>query len=75
MNLDAFDVAMVGVAETIVSRARAVEQLRRLAGGVQEPDEPAAVSRLLERLASAPPEVTAALLEEGARAVLREARR
>ena len=50
----------------------ALAVLRRLAVGITEPTEDEAVQRLIERVATAEPEVRAALLELGARAVLRD---
>jgi hypothetical protein len=60
----------MSVAGTL-TREGAREALRRLAATVREPDEGQAVARLLERLAGQEPELKAALLEVGARAVLR----
>jgi hypothetical protein len=58
-----------------VTRDAAAAELARLAAGVRETDEDAAASRLLEKVASAadPELLRGALLEAGARAVLREA--
>lgn len=53
-----------------MTRDTATAYLRQLAASVREPDHAAAVARLMERVATAPPEVQAALLEIGAEAVL-----
>ena len=56
----------------MTTRAEALAVLRRLAVGINEPTEGEAVERLLERVATAEPEVQAALLELGAQAFLRD---
>ncbi len=56
-----------------MERAEAIALVRRLAVDIHEPTEEEAVARLLERVSQAEPEVRSALVEVGARAVLREA--
>lgn len=58
----------------MTTRAEALAIVRRLAADIHEPTEGEAVARLLERIAKAEPEASAALLEVGALALLRETR-
>ena len=55
-----------------MTRPEALDALRLLAAGVHEETEDLAVARLLERVASAEPELHAVLLEAGARALLHD---
>jgi hypothetical protein len=59
----------------VLTREAAAAELRKLAAAVREPDAGAAAARLLERIAEVRPELRDALVEEGARAVVKESRR
>lgn len=56
-----------------MTRAEAHAALARLAHGICEADAEQSVARFVERLAGAEPELRAALLEVGARALLQRA--
>lgn len=58
-----------------MTRAEAHAALAKLALGICEADEEQAAARLVERLAGAEPELRAALLEVGARALIGQAGR
>lgn len=55
-----------------MNRFEAMEIIRRLAAGIDEPTEGEAAARLLERVSKEEPEVRAVLLEAGALAVVRD---
>ena len=57
-----------------MTREEAALALVRLAAQVREPDPEVAAGRLLERIAEVQPELRDALVELGARAVIREVR-